>query len=198
MLKVISLKVFSLVLQDFELPAGQAVAVTGASGAGKSLVLRAVADLIPNDGEITLFGEARETMSGPDWRRLVTYVSATPGWWGVRVKDHFLDLKEAQKLALALLLPEDIFSAPVAQLSTGEQQRLALIRALVQSPKVLLLDEPTSGLDAEATKQVEKCLLRFLHDGGSLLFVTHDIAQANRLAKRSLHILGNQIEEKQL
>lgn len=198
MLKITSLKILFLELHGFDLPAGEAVAVTGASGAGKSLVLRGLADLIPNEGEMSLDDHNRAAMSGPDWRRLVTYVAATPGWWAERVEDHFSDLSGAKKLAAEFLLPENIFVSPVAQLSTGEQQRLVLIRALVQGPKVLLLDEPTSGLDGEATAKVEKRLDKFLRDGGSVLFVTHDKAQARRLAKRSLHIADGHIEERVL
>jgi len=185
-------------LQNFKLRDGEAVAVTGASGAGKSLVLRGLSDLLPNEGEMSLDGLSRAGMSGPEWRRLVTYVAATPGWWAERVEEHFSDLAQAKKLAVEFLLPENIFMAPVAQLSTGEQQRLVLIRALVQWPKVLLLDEPTSGLDAQATAIVENRLSKFLQDGGSVLFVTHDGEQAKRLAKRSLHIEDGQIEEQVL
>ncbi len=195
-LKVDFLKICSLKLRDFELSAGEAVAVTGASGSGKSLMLRALADLIPNEGEVSLEGRAREDVSGPEWRKLVTYVAATPGWWAEVVSDHFSDISLAQELAVEFLLPEDIFASPVAQLSTGEQQRLVLIRALVQSPQVLLLDEPTSGLDVEATIKVEERLEKFLQSGGALLFVTHDAQQARRLATRVLHIDNNQIEER--
>jgi UDP-glucose/iron transport system ATP-binding protein len=197
-LRVSSLHILSLKLRDFDLPAGEAVAVTGASGAGKSLVLRAISDLIPNQGEVVLEDQNRDGMSGPEWRRLVTYVAATPGWWEERVQDHFSDLVQAKELAAEFLLPQDIFTNPVAQLSTGEQQRLVLIRAMVQRPKVLLLDEPTSGLDAHATATVEKRLEVFLQDGGSLLFVTHDGEQAKRLARRALHINNNLIEEQSL
>jgi len=197
-LKVFSLQIFSLRLQDFELQAGEAVAVTGASGSGKSLVLRALADLIPNEGEMSLEGRSRADMSGPEWRRLVTYVAAAPGWWAEVVSDHFSDIARAKELAIELLLPEGIFLSPVAQLSTGEQQRLVLIRALVQSPQVLLLDEPTSGLDVEATTKVEKRLETFLQAGGALLFVTHDAEQARRLATRVLHIDDDMIEERPL
>jgi len=188
--------VLSLILRNFELSGGEAVAVTGASGAGKSLVLRALADLIPNEGEVSLDGRSRGEMSGPEWRKLVTYVAATPGWWEERVQDHFENISYAKELAMEFLLPENIFMSPVAQLSTGEQQRLVLIRALIQSPTVLLLDEPTSSLDAQATIKVEKCLKKFLKAGGALMFVTHDAEQVKRLAKRALYIHDNIIEER--
>lgn len=174
------------------------MAVTGASGAGKSLVLRGLADLIPNQGEITLGDLSRCDVSGPEWRALVTYVASTPGWWAEYVGEHFSDISAARELAEEFLLPGDIFASPIAQLSTGEQQRLVLIRAMVQHPTVLLLDEPTSGLDGQATARVEKQLKVFLHAGGSILFVTHDPGQAKRLATCALHITDGSIEEQPL
>ena len=66
---------------SFSLSAGEAIAVRGASGAGKTLLLRAVADLDPNEGLVTLDGRDRSAIPGPEWRRLVGYVPAEPGWW---------------------------------------------------------------------------------------------------------------------
>lgn len=66
---------------DFELAAGEAVAVLGASGSGKSIMLRAIADLDPNDGPAALGGRARSEMTASEWRRLVTYLAVDSGWW---------------------------------------------------------------------------------------------------------------------
>ena len=74
----------------------------------------------------------------------------------------------------------------VTRLSTGEGQRLSLVRALVQSPRVLLLDEPTAALDPEAAAAVEALLHERLANGLILVFVSHDRAQARRLARRCL------------
>ncbi len=63
---------------DFDLPPGEAVAMLGPSGAGKTLLLRAIADLDPKDGACALGAEQREDMAAPDWRRLVTYMAAEP------------------------------------------------------------------------------------------------------------------------
>ena len=171
---------------SFELGAGECLAVRGPSGSGKSLLLRALADLDPRPGRIRLNGDLRETMSGPSWRRLVAYVPAEPGWWAERTEQHFDHWPAVEPLLEALLLPAEIGDWPVQQLSTGERQRLALARALLRTPSVLLLDEPTSALDEAATAAVETLLLARLRTGVGALWVTHDAAQARRLAQRAL------------
>lgn len=170
------------------LAAGECVALRGASGAGKTLLLRAIADLDPASGRVALDGRDRNAMAAPEWRRLVGYVAAEPAWWADSVAEHFPHWD--QDLADALLLPEAVRRAPVAQLSTGERQRLAVIRALSVGPRVLLLDEPTSALDGQSRDRVEALLGQRRRAGLALLWVTHDAAQAERVAARSLTIAG--------
>ena len=81
------------------------------------------------------------------------------------------------------------------RLSTGERQRLGLVRALALRPRVLLLDEPTSGLDDTATEAVERLIRERLDDGASVLWVTHDEAQARRLGRRSLWVTDGVVAE---
>ena len=174
-------------IPDFELARGEALAVFGPSGSGKSLFLRALADLDPNEGDLRLAGAAREAMPGPRWRRHVTYVPAESGWWAEHVRDHFADWDAALAFVEGFGFPAEAGEWPVSRLSTGERQRLALARAFVQGPDVLLLDEPTSSLDVPVTLAVERRLKDFLAAGGGLVFATHDPAQARRLARRCLH-----------
>ena len=161
------------------LPAGTCLAITGPSGAGKSLLLRMIADLDANDGEAWVDGRARSGMDGPSWRRQVIYVAAEAGWWHDRVGPHF----EAPPIDLAarLGLAPTIFDRQVHNCSTGERQRLGLLRALTRRPPVLLLDEPTGPLDPETAGQVEAVLRERLQEGTTILLVTHDAAQAQRL-----------------
>jgi phosphate-transporting ATPase len=173
-------------IPDFELAPGEALAVVGPSGSGKSLFLRALADLDPNEGDVSLRGEARDAMSAPDWRRRVTYVAGESGWWEDGVAAHFADWEAAVPLAKRLGLPAEAGGWQVSRLSTGERQRLALVRALVQGPDLLLLDEPTSGLDTETETAAEEILAERLGIGAAILFSTHDKAQAGRLAARCL------------
>jgi putative ABC transport system ATP-binding protein len=161
------------------LQAGTCLAITGPSGAGKSLLLRTIADLDANNGEAWVDERARSGMDGPSWRREVMYVAAEAGWWHDRVGPHF----EAPPIDLVarLGLAPSIFDRHVHNCSTGERQRLGLLRALVRRPPVLLLDEPTGPLDAETTERVEAVLRERLQDGTTILLVTHDAAQARRL-----------------
>ena len=180
---------------SFDLAAGECVAVRGGSGSGKSLLLRAIADLDPNHGDISLEGRSREAMSGPEWRRLVTYVPAETGWWAETVGGHFTLWAEAEPLAVSLCLPAECHDWPVSRLSTGERQRLALVRALVQQPRVLLLDEPTSGLDQETGRAAEILIAHYRGAGGAVLWVTHDSAQAARVASRVLSVEAGRVQE---
>lgn len=199
---------------------GECIAVTGPSGAGKSLLLRMVADLDPHDGEAWLDGRPRRAMPAPEWRRRVTCVAAESGWWAETAAAHFAarpgrrrdrrasestsaasgdgrgpGLDAARALASRLGIGADRMDAPVGQLSTGERQRLALVRAFLPAPPVLLLDEPTGPLDRDSTAQVEALLRERLQAGASVLLVTHDPAQAERLASRRLHMRAGRLRE---
>ena len=180
---------------SFALQTGECVAVRGASGAGKSLLLRGLADLDECAGQVSLDGVERKTLTGPDWRKKVAYVPAEAGWWASIIGSHFEDWSTASSIIAALGLPDASRDWPVARASTGERQRLALARALVKSPRVLLLDEPTSGLDQAATANVEALIATRQNEGASVLWVSHDQAQADRVAGRSLMVENGQVRE---
>ncbi len=180
---------------SFELEDGACVAVRGPSGAGKTVLLRAIADLDPSDGDVLLDGTAREDMAAPEWRQRVRYLAAEPGWWAPTVAAHFDDWAAAMPLLERLGLPRDIGAAAVARLSTGERQRLALIRGLALPPRVLLADEPTAALDATTVAAVERWMYELRAGGMAILWVTHDDAQAMRVAERVLRVAGGQVRE---
>jgi UDP-glucose/iron transport system ATP-binding protein len=169
---------------DLTLARGACAAITGASGAGKSLFLRLIADLDPNRGKVWLDGRERATFPAPAWRRQVVYAAAESGWWHADVAAHFAPPQRAaaKKLADRLGLDPALFEGPVSRLSTGERQRLALIRAFLLASPVLLLDEPTGPLDPDSTARVEAVLAERLADGTAIVIVSHDAAQAARLA----------------
>jgi ABC-type multidrug transport system ATPase subunit len=174
----------------FGIGGGEIVAVRGPSGAGKSLLLRAIADLDPVEGEVSLDGTARDRIPAPEWRRRVAYVPAESGWWDDRVGAHFPAGGGNDELIAALGLDPAALGWEVRRLSTGERHRLAIARALVLDPEVWLFDEPTAALDGEAARRVEDVITRGRDRGAAILLVTHDDAQAARLADRTLTMAG--------
>lgn len=174
---------------SFELRPGELIQVSGVSGAGKSLLLRALADLDPASGTVLLDGRGRETFSPSNWRARVAYLAADSAWWGERVGDHF-DLNRraiAESWLNRLDLPAEALSWTVERLSSGERQRLAFARALVAEPQVLLLDEPTANLDLANTQRLERAVSAHLteNDAG-VVWVSHDEVQRHRLGGRCL------------
>src|SRR4051812_9617900 len=169
---------------DLTVAPGECVGIAGPSGAGKSVLLRMIADLDPHAGTVRLDDRRCADMPAPAWRRLVTYVPAESGWWAETVGEHVADRAAAAALLPRVLLADEVMGWPVTRLSTGEKQRLALLRALIQQPRVLLLDEPTSGLDPAATQAVERVLGEALARGAAIVLVSHDAHQTQRLARR--------------
>jgi putative ABC transport system ATP-binding protein len=183
---------------SFELRSGECIALQGPSGVGKSLLLRAIADLDPNEGTVRLNGVDRESMPAPLWRKQVTYVAAEPGWWADVVQEHFTVWDNAAPLVEELGLPRSCGKWNVRRLSTGEKQRLGLARALMLHSRVLLLDEPTSALDANSTKAVESIIANRVASGTGVIWSTHDQAQAQRIGSRLFTMSGGRIEEQPL
>jgi putative ABC transport system ATP-binding protein len=175
---------------DLTIAAGECVAITGPSGSGKSLFLRMIADLDPCEGEAYLDGVERRSLTAPAWRHRVVYNAAEPGWWSETVADHFpgAALAFARTMAPRLGLPTAQLDGPVTLLSTGERQRLALIRALALASPMLLLDEPTGSLDEQSTQLVETVLREYAANGTTIALVTHSPEQAARLGHRHLRM----------
>ncbi|KQY16284.1 ATP-binding protein [Massilia sp. Root133] len=170
----------------FDVHAGECIAIQGPSGAGKSVLLRMLADLDPHDGDALLDGRPASSMSAPDWRAAVVYQAAEPAWWEATAGAHFANAgREFMDATLAALgLAPALLDTEIERLSTGERQRLALVRSLARRPRVLLLDEPTGALDPDGVARVEALLRNQLAAGMAILVVTHAGEQARRLAQR--------------
>ena len=181
---------FSLDLDD-----GGCITLTGASGSGKTLLLRAIADLDPNQGDVFLDQVNRRDFAAPLWRSKVCYLASEAGWWADDVGRHFPDQGPAAALLEKLGFIGDTLNWRVDRLSTGERQRLALARTLLINSDVMLLDEPTSALDPDSTAMVEEILKDRLHQGTSILLVTHDSGQATRLAGKRLRMSHGDVTE---
>lgn len=174
--------------------AGTVVCLSGASGSGKSRLLRAVADLEPHEGSIYL-GETEQTsVPGHEWRRRVVMVPADSQWWYDEVGAHFTE-SARHTIPAPLGFTRDVMDWPVSRLSSGERQRLALWRALAMAPEALLLDEPTANLDDEMTIAVEQWLLEEIRRRQlAALWVAHDQKQIGRVASHHYRILGTRVE----
>lgn len=180
---------------ELSIGAGECVCISGASGSGKSLLLRALADLDPHQGEIYLDDVACSGISAPQWRSAVALVMAESQWWSECVRDHFDNAGQEGRLE-QLGLPGKAMDWEMARCSTGEKQRLSLLRTLAQSPSALLLDEPTGNLDEGSTRRVEALLDEYRQQRqAALLWVSHDERQIERVAQRSFVLRDGKLEQ---
>lgn len=192
MLEITNLSRLHIGPVSLKLGNGETLAITGPSGSGKSVLLRAIADLDPNTGTLRTQSGDRAEMPAPEWRRNVAYLPAESGWWADQVGTHFKNPAAADVKGLGL--PEDVMGWEVARLSSGERQRLAFLRLLEHKPDVLLLDEPTAPLDTLSTSQFENRLRRCLDAGVCCIIVTHDPAQAARIGERHYVLTDGKLE----
>ncbi len=172
---------------DLGLDGGAATIIMGANGAGKSLLLRLLHGLIqPTEGAIAWDGEAmsdtvraRQAMVFQRPVLLRRSVAANVDF-ALRLRETVAPQRRDELLERVGLLAQS--RQPARLLSNGEQQRLALARALATRPEVLFLDEPTASLDPASIIVIEDIVATAKADGTKIVFVTHDIGQARRLA----------------
>ncbi len=185
-----------LALQDIDLQvrAGEIVALLGPNGAGKSTLLRVLATLAqPSFGAVEVAG-CRLPEQGPEARARVGYVGHQPLLYGDLSAEQnlnfFASLYGAVNPSRRIdqLLNQFGLAArrgeTVRNFSRGMQQRLAIARALLHRPAVLLLDEPHSGLDREAAAILDKLLRAHAKSGAVILIATHDLNRVLGLAQR--------------
>ena len=172
---------------SLQIATGECVSIRGPSGSGKSLLLRAIADLDPHQGQVSLDGVDSKHIPAPQWRRQVALLPVESQWWLDVVGEHFPG-DECPWLE-PLGFTSETLHWQVSRLSSGEKQRLALARALMNQPRVLLLDEPTASLDEQSAAAVEKVVADYSQQTeAAVLWVSHDAQQASRVADRQLQL----------
>ena len=189
----------------FQVPASGVTALFGPSGAGKTTVLRCIAGLERVEGHVRVAGEVWQDAArfAPAHQRPVGYVFQEPSLFGhLSVKGNLvfgLKRSGAGRLGFdevtSFLGLQPLLSRGVRKLSGGERQRVAIGRALLAQPKLLLLDEPLSGLDAEAKSEILPYLER-LHQRMAIpvLHVSHDAHEVARFADRVLLMRDGRVE----
>lgn len=192
-LQLESVAVGALAEVDLVVARGEILCLSGPSGSGKTRLLRAVADLEPHEGRIFLGDTGQADIPAHEWRRAVMLVPAESQWWHERVGEHFA--RPMPDTLAELGFEAGVEDWPVMRLSSGEKQRLALVRAISTEPRALLLDEPTANLDDENAEQVEAWLTRLIRERGMpALWVAHSMSQIERVADRHLRIAGSKLE----
>lgn len=181
---------------DLVIEEGECVSVMGASGAGKTLLLRAIADLDPHEGTVRLDGVTCAETPAPEWRAKVEMLPSESAWWADTVAPHFPPDFPGDALE-PYGFEAEALSWSVQRLSTGERQRLAVARLLARHPEALLLDEPTASLDADNVERVEAVLAAYRQEHETpVLWVSHDAEQAARVASRRFDLTGGRLEER--
>jgi len=198
LLKLINFSCHNLRPINLELKQNETISISGESGAGKSLLLRAIADLIPHKGECYLKVQNANNIVAHAWRKQVAYFAAESQWWFDTIGEHFKTPLssniEAYLKTIGFSL--DVLNWDAMRCSTGERQRLAIIRLLVNEPCVLLLDEPTANLDAENTRQVEAIFKQYQHQSQcGIIWVSHNTEQKNRVSQRQFEIKQSELCE---
>ena len=178
---------------DFIVPAGDCLGVTGPSGIGKSIFLKALADMIPHEGEVYLDDIACQTIPAPQWRQQVTLLPAESQWWAETVGEHFSHFDAG--LFNSLGFEEEVMGWQIAHLSSGEKQRLACIRVLMHQPQALLLDEPTANLDKENRLLVETVIAVYQAlNQVPIIWISHDQEQLSRVSQSILTLSKDHYE----
>lgn len=177
-----------------ELAPGECIGLSGPSGAGKTLLLRAIADLDVHEGDAFMDGVRCSELKGPQWRSHVALLPAESQWWFDTIGEHFSSVDTA--LLGQLGFSPEVMEWEVARCSTGERQRLALARLLANTPEVLLLDEPTASLDAENIARVEAVVTGYReHSKAAVIWCGHDAAQLQRIAGRRFRLAAGVLQE---
>lgn len=196
---------------DLNIEPGDRLALVGPTGSGKSLILRALALLDPVDeGAISWCGQSVIDAAVPEFRSLVLYLQQRSPVIEGTVEDNLelpftLRLRQnssypasrVRRILESLGRDEDFLASHTKNLSGGERQIVAMLRALLVTPTVLLLDEPSAALDPQTTATLEQLVDTWHAEEPAeraYVWVSHDTAQAQRVADRIIHLRDGTLE----
>ncbi|HYE13319.1 MAG TPA: ABC transporter ATP-binding protein [Pyrinomonadaceae bacterium] len=183
---------------SFEVSLGETYGLLGPNGSGKSTLIRVLSTLlVPDAGEVRLLGHR---IPGEEHlvRRKIGRVSVDAAFYKkLSARENLLysallygmEARSAERRALEILeelgLEGEKFTGPLEEMSRGMQQKVAITRALLVNPPLLLLDEPTTGLDPKSKRDVQTFLERVRREEGTTILLTsHDMAETERLCRR--------------
>ena len=180
---------------SFDVRGGEVFGLVGPNGAGKTTTLRMLGGLIPpTSGVVSVFGQPFTRANGAALRARIGFLTETPGLWEhLTVADNLLVYArlfgmvrpdEAVERVLRLFELWDRRIDRVALLSKGMKQKLALARALVHQPEIVLLDEPTANLDPATSRTVRDLLLELRSQGRAIVVSTHNLDEVERISDR--------------
>lgn len=201
---------------SFEIQPGEAWGIVGESGAGKTTLMNLILGLLePTSGQVLLSGEAwsgipekvrRPRRPGIQALFQDPLASLPPHMTGFEILEEPLVIhargdrkarrQAAVEIAERVRFPESALDQKPHQWSGGLAQRLALARALMLSPKILVLDEPLSALDPTLAGHMLELLLELKADGMAMLFVSHDLLAVRHLCDRLLVLFGGEMMAK--
>lgn len=196
-------------VSDLEIRRGEIYGVLGPNGSGKSTLIRIISTLLlPDSGSISVFGRdvVKESL---EVQRMLNRVSADAAFfrklsamenllhtarvYGLPVKSSMPRIRE---ILSRLDLSNEKMDSEMHELSRGMQQKVALARAFLTSPVLMLLDEPTTGLDLKSKKEVQNFIMEVRRDhDATILLTTHDMAEAEALCDRIAILDGGKVVE---
>ena len=186
---------------SFVVGAGGPTVIMGANGAGKSLLMRVLHGLVqPTSGSVIWGAGLDADVAGR--RSALVFQRPTLLRRSVRANIEFVlshHPRAARRQTAQVVLEQaglaELAASPARTLSGGEQQRLAMARALASFPEVLFLDEPTASLDPASTLAVERMIATAVEGGTKVVLVTHDIGQSRRLASEVVFMANGRVSE---
>ncbi len=192
---------------SFKVPDGEIYGILGANGSGKSTLIRILCTLLlPDRGQVRVFGH--DVVKEPAAvRPLLNRVSADPSFFkplsalenllffgraygleGAEVR------RKSKEILLRLGLDEEHAREPMLHLSRGQQQKVAVARAFLSAPRLMLLDEPTTGLDPRSKREVQAFITEVRRESQTtILLTTHDMDEAEQLCDRIGFISGGKL-----